>query len=114
MKIQNYRFGKMTIDNQAFTSDLLIGPDKIHSNWRRQKGHALTMADIETLLEQIKPDIFIMGTGYFGRVKIDNAVKQQLAARQIELISARSDMAVQQYNTLYQRKRVLAGFHLTC
>lgn len=114
MKIQKYRFGKITIDNQAFTSDVLLDADKIHPNWRRKHGHALVMADIELLLDQIKPDIFIMGTGYFGRVKIDDAVHRQLAKRQIELISAKSSEAVQLFNTLSGKKRVLAGFHLTC
>ena len=57
MKIQKYRFGKISIDNQSFTSDLLIGAVKIYPNWRRKQGHVLVMADIEILLDQIKPVI---------------------------------------------------------
>jgi hypothetical protein len=114
MKIQNYCFGKITIDNQSFTSDLLIGPDKIHPNWRRKKGHALVMADIEILLAQVMPDIFIMGTGTFGRVKIDETLEDELARRHIEFIPAKSGEAIKLYNSLSQQKRVLAGFHLTC
>lgn len=114
MKIQNYRFGKMTIDNQEFTKDLLIGPDKIYPNWWRQQGHVLTLADIETVLDEIKPDIFIMGTGYFGLVKIDEMLKDEFTRRQIEFIPARSGEAVELYNSLSEQKRILAGFHLTC
>jgi hypothetical protein len=33
MTIESYSFGKITIDGELFTSDVILYPDRIDSNW---------------------------------------------------------------------------------
>lgn len=47
----SYSFGSITINDNKFTKDLIIYPDKINSNWRRKTGHLLTEADIVEILD---------------------------------------------------------------
>lgn len=41
MTIASYSFGKITIDGQTFTSDLIIYPGRIDPSWWRREGHFL-------------------------------------------------------------------------
>ena len=49
--INSYSFGTITINNQKFTKDIIIYPDRITSNWRRKTGHFLTEDDISEIID---------------------------------------------------------------
>jgi len=114
MKIENYNFGKIQIDDQEFTQDLIIWPDgKINESWWREKGHLLQKEDIPGLLES-KPEIVIIGTGYFGMMKIDENFRNMLEKNNIKLISHKTGKAVEVFNKTNIGTKIVAAMHLTC
>jgi len=111
--IESYDFGRIVIDGKEYTNDLIILPDHIETNWRRKKGHELSVEDIRTVLEA-KLEILIVGTGFSGLMKVLPDTRSLLESRQIKLIAEDSEKACQTYNQLHQSSKVIAAFHLTC
>jgi hypothetical protein len=116
MKIEFYNFGHMTIDGKKYKSDLIIYPEgEIEDGWRRIEGHELVPEDLVDIAIT-KPDIFIMGTGHSGILKIPPETKKFFEENEIEFQEARTKEATEIFNELIKNKekRVMAGFHLTC
>lgn len=114
MKITNYRFGTIEIDGTRYTKDVIIASGKIIDNWRRKEGHKLHEEDIATIIEE-KPDVLVVGTGYFGRMTIPLETRRTLEAHGIVLEAAKTGDAVEAFNKLQQEcARAAAAFHLTC
>ncbi|MFP4446151.1 MAG: Mth938-like domain-containing protein [Desulfosudaceae bacterium] len=112
--IEDYSFGKMTINGATYTSDLLIYPDKtVHDQWWRQSGHMLRLADIADMIAT-GPEVIVAGTGDSGLMKPEAGLEEALADRGIELITRPSKKAAALYNELVAIRRVAACFHLTC
>jgi hypothetical protein len=114
MKIEKYTFGKMQINGQEFVKDLIIWPSgKIQDNWWRQKGHLLQKEDIPTLLE-VKPELVIIGTGYYGLMKVDTNFQKMLDDNKIKLISHKTGKTVEEFNKYKEERKIVAAMHLTC
>jgi hypothetical protein len=116
MKIESYSFGHMTIDGKKYKSDLIIYPEgEIEDEWRRIEGHELVPEDLVDIAI-IKPDVFIMGTGYSGILKIPPETKKFFEDNEIELQETKTKEATEIFNELIKNKekRIMAGFHLTC
>jgi hypothetical protein len=64
MRITHYSFGRITVDDEIFTSDVVIYPDRINSSWWRKEGHLLQVADLKEIVKESVP-FLIIGTGYF-------------------------------------------------
>ena len=112
-EIKSYAFGKMTIEGDVFTSDLIIFPNgKIQADWVRRAGHVLSFCDLDRLILE-KPVMIVVGTGAHGRMAIDPELIDKLGAMEIETRSFRTDKAVTHFNR-YREQRVSACFHLTC
>lgn len=114
LTIDECRFGTLTINGTPYKDDLMIHPDgAIIKPWRRRKGHQLSMADLKDLINA-SPEVIIMGTGMSGGVKPDRDLKAHLSRLSIEFTAAPNPEAIRIFNELVQKKRVGAGFHLTC
>jgi len=113
MKIKSYSFGKIIINNKVITSDLIIYPNRIDDNWWRQKSHLLQLDDISDILAS-KPDKIIIGTGFWGLMKIDKKVISKLKDLNIELIAKKTEKAVEIYNQISSKQNIIMGLHLTC
>ncbi len=112
--IESYSFGRMVVDGQAYTSDLIIFPDgNIRDSWWRKAGHTLSIDDITELADS-GPEIIIAGTGASGIMKPDAGLAGVLATKGIEFKSAPSEEAVELYNGLCGSRKTGACFHLTC
>ena len=111
--INSYSFGTITIDNNKYTKDLIIFPEKINPNWRRKTGHLLSEDDITEILDY-KPEVLIIGTGASGLMKVDDRVKDKLKSLGIEFIIKKTSEAVAEYNRIYKDKKVVCALHLTC
>lgn len=111
--IEHYRFGKMVVNGEAITKDLVIFPDgHIKKNWYRNKGHFLEFNDIFDLVE-VKPDIIIVGTGAFGMMKVDQNLSKKLA--DCRVINLKTSKAVERYmREIKLNNNIGACFHLTC
>lgn len=113
MKIDSYRFGKMVVNGKSYTNDLKIFPDQVKSNWWRKSGHNLSRSDIKDIIDY-KPEVFIIGTGKMGAMKVSDDVKNYILENGIQnLYIEKSSKAVELYNQELKEKKV-AAFHLTC
>ena len=111
--IDNYRFGQVVVGGKKYTSDVIISPDSVRSNWRRAKGHELCLGDIADIIDE-NPEVLVVGAGAFGLVKVLPEIEEELNAGGIELIVENTEKACKTYNRLCPSRRVVAALHLTC
>lgn len=111
--IENYSFGQIFINKEKYNSDLIIFKDHIYDSWWRKEGHNLCIDDITEIIDK-KPDTLIIGTGYYGLMKVSEELIKYLESNNIEVIIKKTKDACDEYNTLHQKKNVVAAFHLTC
>ena len=83
--IEFYEFGCIKINGTSYFRDLIIFPDRIKENWWRKEGHKLSIEDIEEVIAE-KPEVFIVGTGYYGYMKVLQEVFEKLNSLGIVLI----------------------------
>lgn len=112
--VESYRFGKIKVQGKSYSSDLIIFPDLIHSNWWRKKGHLLHLEDLE-ILKDTEIDSLVIGTGSIGRMKVPEEVINKLKQKEINVIVCKSAEAVERYNNLAKAGNNAAlAIHLTC
>jgi len=111
--IESYNFGKIIINSEEYHSDIIIYKDSIDDKWWRRESHHLRIEDIEKILDN-KPETLIIGTGCYGLMKVPLELIKYLESNNIEVIIKKTKAACDEYNKLYQKKNVVAAFHLTC
>lgn len=112
--IEKYEPGRMRIQGREHRKDLKIIGGQVVAGWWRDQGHRLRLKDIEDILAS-HPDVVVMGTGYAGRMRVEEDVRALLQDHHITLIAARTEEAVREFNRLASEgSDVAAGFHLTC
>jgi len=111
--IEAYRFGRITIDGETYTRDLIICPDGIRTDWWRREGHSLRPEDLDAVIG-LDPDVLIIGCGRDDRLNVPEETRRWIGQRGIELIELPTGEACDRYNELAGRSRVVAGLHLTC
>ena len=111
--IEDYSFGRIVIDGEQYTDDVIIYPDHVDDTWWREEGHRLQVVDLEDIL-QARPEVLVVGTGAYGRVTISPAVEQKLEDEGISLEAAQTEQACERYNDLSDDKKCIAALHLTC
>ena len=114
MGIETYDFGRIKIDGKIYTSDVIILPQKIRDSWWRKEGHSLQIDDLADVISA-KPDVLVVGTGYYGNMAVPTATKSFLEAKGIKVHTARTAEAVREFNELQKNiGNVVAALHLTC
>ena len=114
MNISDYKFGKITIDGEVYTSDVIIMPESVNDNWWREEGHKLSISDLNKVVAA-RPDIVVIGTGYYGRMQVPLETKQYLEEQGIKVVQAKTRDAVSEFNQLQKEyARIVAALHLTC
>jgi len=111
--IDSYRFGEIVISGKKYSSDVIIFPDRVKGNWRRSKGHELSLEDIAGALAE-SPEVLIVGTGAMGVMTVPSEVQQEVEAWGIRLIAVPTGEAAETYNQLSSSQKVVAALHLTC
>jgi hypothetical protein len=112
-EIQEFRFGRIIIDNVVYNRDVIIFPDRVRSDWRRRDGHNLTLEDLIEVLDG-NPEAIIIGRGVFGRMNVSDDIRELITERGIELVVLRTEGARKVYNEMRERRRVVAALHLSC
>ncbi|MCD6529472.1 Mth938-like domain-containing protein [Candidatus Bathyarchaeota archaeon] len=114
--IDSYGFGRIVVDGKEYTSDVIVFSDRVLDGWWRKEGHRLHLQDLREVLEaEPKPEVLVVGTGYFGIMKVTEEVKRYLKSSGIEVIAQPTKQACQTFNDLLESgRRVAAAFHLTC
>jgi len=111
--IDSYEFGKMVINGEKYTADLILYPDRIDSTWWRKSGHELRLEDVKSVVKE-KPDTVIVGTGFNAVLKVLPETEDYILSKGIKLIVEDTKKAVKTYNELFPKEKVIALFHLTC
>lgn len=113
MHIESYSFGEIVINGRAYTSDLILYPERIYDSWWRLNGHLLQIEDLKDVLAE-NPDVLIIGTGAMGVMKVPVELQMHLQGLNIELYIEKTEEAIKIYNSLEKNKKIIAAFHLTC
>ncbi len=114
MHIDSYQFGKIVIDGQSYSSDLIILGGSVQSDWWRKQGHSLVVEDLKTILEA-KPSVLVVGCGASGQMEVPGQTRQALKEHNIELETFDSYKAVQKFNEFSEAGlNVAAAIRLTC
>ncbi len=112
-QIEAYQFGRITIDGETYTRDLIICPDGVRGDWWRAEGHGLCPKDLEAVIG-LDPEVLIVGCGRDDMLKVPEETRVWIAQRGIELIELPTPAACDRYNELANTTKVIAGLHLTC
>ena len=112
MRIEGYSFGRVLVDGEEHTKDVIVLPNRVVGEWWRRDGHSLVIEDLEDVLDEL-PERLILGTGAYGRMRPDPSALEQLRAREIEVESLPTPDAVERFGQLDQA-RTAAALHLTC
>lgn len=116
MHIDYYSFGRITINNKTYTSDVIIYPGRVDSSWWRKQGHYLQPVDLDDVVKA-KPDILIIGTGNSGVMQVPEKTLRFLKSRGIAVNPAVTGKAVEVFNKMQVEKPdkiIVAALHLTC
>ena len=112
--IESYSFGNIVVNGKRFFRDLIVFPDRIKENWWRREGHRLSLEDLEEVISY-QPETLVIGTGYFGVMKIPDEIQKFIKEKNIELVISGTKEAVKKFNQLLEEgKKVVGAFHLTC
>jgi len=112
--IDAYDFGRIVINGKTYTSDLIIFPNRIMSDWWRKEGHRLHVNDLDEVVKE-KAEVLIVGTGHSGLMKVPTETKEFIKSEGFELIIQPTEEACKTYNSLIKSgKKVVAALHLTC
>jgi len=112
--INSYSFGRIVVDGKRYINDIIIFPNRIKDNWWRTEGHCIRVEDLKEVIRE-KPEILVIGTGYFEFVKVPTNVKEHLKNIGIEIVIQSTRDACNTFNSLLKSKRkVVAALHLAC
>ncbi len=111
-RLEGYRFGRLVVDGEEETRDVIVLPDRVVRNWWRIDGHSLVMEDLEDVAGDL-PERLIVGTGADQRMHPDPALLMDLEERGVSVEVLPTDRAVERYGELDPAKAA-AALHLTC
>ncbi len=114
MRIEEFSFGKIIIDGNMYTNDVIVYPEKVRPEWWRDDGHNCQPEDIDEIINY-GPELLVIGTGDQGRMQIPEDTRSVVGDHDIELISAPTPQAVNLYNEKTKNGiKVVGAFNLTC
>jgi hypothetical protein len=111
-RIEGYRFGRIVVDGEEQSRDLIILPRRVVRNWWRQEGHALVLDDLQEVLDEL-PGRLIVGTGASGQMRPDPETLDALRRRGVDVEVARTPDAVRLFAEA-DPAGTAAALHLTC
>jgi hypothetical protein len=111
-RIAEYSFGRIVVDGEEQTRDVIVLPDRLVTNWWRADGHSLVLADLDDVLEEL-PEHLVVGTGAYGQMRPEPETLEQLRKRGVDVEALPTGEAVQRYGEL-DPALTAAALHLTC
>jgi len=110
-KIDSTYFGSVVIDGRKFDTDMVVCWDG--DLRERQKSHVFEKREFEDLMMK-DPEVIIIGTGQSGLVKVDPSTDIAAKLGGIDIIVAKTPIAIQEFNKLVKKKKAIAVIHVTC
>ncbi len=112
MTIDAYSFGKISVHDRVYMSDVIVYPDRVDSSWWRKEGHRLQPEDLAEIIAS-RPDTVIIGTGYYGAMQVPEDTRRFLESMGIRVIVEQTGEAIKLFNE-QQGEKTVGAFHLTC
>lgn len=112
-QIERYSFGRIQIEGQEYSNDVIVFPDRVQSDWWRQEGHSLVIEDLETVMDS-PPQTLVIGRGAYSRMNVPEGTRRALEEAGVEVLSAATSDAVDIYNEMREKGDIVAALHLTC
>jgi len=122
--IESYEFGSIVINGKKYVNDVIVFSEQAIHDWWRKEGHKLQLDDLDEILEhKPKPEVVVVGTGYYGLVEVTSEVENALKSHKIKLIAQSTEPATQTFNGLLknassnnklEKEAITGAFHLTC
>lgn len=114
--INSYKFGVIVIDDTRYMNDVIVFPERVIDGWWRKEGHKLHVEDLDEIFRyEPQLEVLVVGTGYYGLLKVSSEVENALKSQKIELVSQLTKEACQTFNKILKsNRRVVGAFHLTC
>ena len=103
MKVEHYSFGLIKLNGQEFRHDVIVYGDFVKKWWRKE-GHRVQVEDVEDIL-RLRPEMVVIGTGYYGVVRVDREVIEKLRDEGIDVICEESRRAVETYYKLLEEEK---------
>jgi hypothetical protein len=111
-RLEDYSFGRIVVDGEVHTRDLIVLPERVVADWWRRDGHSLVMEDLEAVRDEL-PERLILGCGAHGMLRPHPAVVEALREQGVEVEALHTAEAVRRYRESDGR-RTAAALHLTC
>jgi len=111
--IDTYSFGRIVIDGEVFTDDVIVLPGRVESGWWRKEGHNLHPNDLSAVFDA-NPEVLVVGTGASGRMEVPRKTRDAVKVQGIELLAQETGDAVETFEELSKKRRAAGAFHLTC
>jgi len=113
MKIDTFSFGSITIGGRVYTRDVIIYPDRVFEDWKREEEHRPQIIEFADIVKA-EPESLVIGTGYAGVMSVADQVRNFLTSKGIEVHVEKTTRAVDLFNELQGREKVIAALHSTC
>jgi hypothetical protein len=113
MRIESFSFGNITIGGKNYTTDVIVYPDRVDSNWVREEEHRPQISEFANIIKT-EPEILIIGTGYAGVLSVPDQIRNYLTAKGIEVRVEKTKQAIEMFNVLRHKEKVVAVLHITC
>ena len=113
MKIDSFKFGSITIEGKTYTGDVIVYPDRVDASWTREEEHRPQIREFAAIVNA-EPDILIIGTGYAGVLSVPDQIRNYLTSKGIEVRVDKTKQAIELFNTLQGKDKVIAALHITC
>jgi hypothetical protein len=111
-RLEGYRFGRLVVDGEEQTRDVIVLPERVVTNWWRADGHQLVLDDLADVRDDL-PEHLVVGTGAHGQMRPDPAAVEQLRREGVKVEALPTADAVRRYSEL-DPSRTAAALHLTC
>jgi hypothetical protein len=111
-RLEGYCFGRLVVDGNEETRDVIVLPERVVTNWWRADGHRLVLDDLKDVREDL-PEYLIVGTGAYGQMRPDPEALDELEREGVKVEALSTADAVRRYGELDPR-RTAAALHLTC
>lgn len=118
MRIEYPSFGRIIIDGKTYDQDVVVYPSgriEKRKKWLSKDKHGTShKLDPDELREYLTEDfdVLLVGTGAWGRLSLLPESRELVANK--EIIEKPTGDAVELFNELHGKRKVLAIFHITC
>jgi hypothetical protein len=113
MKIDSYSFGAIVIDGKTYTTDVVVFPDRVKEDWKREEEHRPQISEFADIVKA-SPDVLVIGTGYAGVMSIADQIRNFLTSKGIDVRVEKTTKAVELFNSLQGKEKTIAALHITC